>query len=129
MKTVQKLAMITGLILGTSAFAGGSLEQAYIASCQGRTDIPVPVAVAAPQLDPVYAGRVLQVKLTVDEAGAPRDIQVLHTKDYRLVSAVTAAMAQWRFAPAQRDGQPVAMKVEVPLHIVSAAEAMVLASN
>lgn len=129
MKRVQKLSMIIGLILGSSAFAADTFEQAYITAHQGRTDIPVPVAVSTPELNPTYAGRIVHVALTVDAAGAPRDIQVINTKDHTLVTAVSEAMAQWRFAPAQRDGHPVAMKIEVPFHIVSETDPTILASN
>lgn len=129
MKRVQKLTMILGLVLGLSAYADDIAEQAYITSYRGRTDIPVPVAVVAPQLQPVYAGRVVNVALTVDETGSPRDITVLNTVDHRLVTAVSTAMEQWRFAPAQRDGRAVAMKIEVPLNIISETAPLIVASN
>jgi hypothetical protein len=38
--------------------------------------------------------------------------------DAGLVAAVSAAVAQWRFAPARVDGKPVARKVLLPVAIV-----------
>ena len=38
--------------------------------------------------------------------------------DSEVAAAVIKAVAQWRFAPAQRDGRPVARKVVLPVNIV-----------
>lgn len=128
MKTASKAMILMGL-LTTSALWASSDEQAYIAAYHGRSDIPVPLAVVTPQVHTEYAGTTVNVTFTVETNGKPEDIRIAGAPDSVLADQVTAAMARWRFAPAKRAGQVVAMKVEVPIRIVAAGETSLLASN
>lgn len=124
MKTVHTLTVILGLLGASAAFAANPLEQSYLASFKGRTDIPVPVAVVSPRVGPAYAGETVQVAMIVDENGRPGHIRVLNARDAELADHVADAMAQWRFAPAHRDGKAVAVNVEVPVRIVKGTDAV-----
>jgi TonB family protein len=50
------------------------------------------------------------VELTVTEDGLPRDLQVVESGGEILDRAVLAAVSEWRFEPATRDGAPVEVR-------------------
>jgi len=106
-----------GLLLAPAAFASGALEQAYIKAYRGRTGIPVPLAVVSPELPAQYAGQRVRVEMVINKSGIPGSIKVKGSKDVVLETKLIEAMAQWRFAPALRDGEPVETNVVVPIHI------------
>jgi TonB family protein len=57
--------------------------------------------------------------LEVDAKGAPRNIKVTHALGLGLDEKAMEAVRQWKFAPAMKDGVPVAVmiNVEVSFHI------------
>jgi TonB family protein len=63
----------------------------------------------APANDFVAAAR-----LQVDEKGAVTEVAPL-TDDKELAQAMISAVQRWRFAPARKDGQPVAAEILVPV--------------
>ena len=81
---------------------------------------PTPLSSPAPRY-PVEALRngesgtvVLHVEVGAD--GVPTDIQIAKSSHSRsLDRAASEAVRQWRFHPAQRNGQPVAGSVQVPV--------------
>jgi TonB family protein len=96
-----------------------SPEKAYVESYRGRTDIPAPLAVVTPALDSRFAGQQVTLEFVVDATGKPMLISsATPGADAELVAAVSAAVAQWKFAPALVDGLPVAKKVVLPVNIV-----------
>ncbi|MGC4070934.1 MAG: energy transducer TonB [Nibricoccus sp.] len=123
MNKVSKLAVIVGLtaFLGTSGlFASATeFERAYVKSFEGRTDIPVPVAVVSPQSVSGLTGQV-NVEFVVSETGKPTRITVKSSTDEALVDSVLAAVVQWKFAPAKVNGVPVARTVVVPVRFQAA---------
>ena len=52
------------------------------------------------------SGKVL-VHFVVNEQGVPVDLQVTESPGYDLDKAALAAVSQWRFAPAMKDGKPI----------------------
>jgi TonB family protein len=60
----------------------------------------------------------VNVTMTVDEAGKPRDLRVDTPVGHGFDEAALKAIRQYRFEPATRDGKPVAveMRVEVVFH-------------
>jgi TonB family protein len=118
-KSVLNAALILGVLAAPFALSAKSVEQAYIESFRGRTDIPVPVAVVKPSVSDRYAGAVVEVEFVVDVTGKPVDVSVRNPAPAPLADPVLAAIAQWKFAPARTTaGEPVAMKVRVPVRIV-----------
>ena len=81
---------------------------------------PTPLSAPAPRY-PVDALRngesgtvLLHVEVGAD--GVPTDVQVAKSSHSRsLDRAASEAVRQWRFHPAQRNGQPVAGSVQVPV--------------
>jgi protein TonB len=122
MKKVSKLAVIVSLatFLGASGLFAGSLsvEQAYVKSFEGRTDIPVPVAVVSPESVSGLTGQV-DVEFVVSETGKITRITVKSSTDAALVDSVLEAVARWKFAPAKVNGVPVAKTVALPVRFIA----------
>jgi len=121
MKHRSMIAKIVSLLaLGAIAplAFGLTSSQAYIASYQGRTDIPVPVKIVAPSADPSLAGARVEVEFLVDATGRPQDVRVLSATDTDFGLSVREVVKQWRFAPAKPNGTPVPMKVDLPVVVV-----------
>lgn len=72
-----------------------------------------------PELKPSRENQTLRLLFVVDENGTPGAFAPLPANvDSEVAAAVIKAVAKWRFAPAQRDGRPVARKVVLPVNIV-----------
>ncbi|MDB6113194.1 MAG: Gram-negative bacterial tonB protein [Lacunisphaera sp.] len=119
MNTKSKLVLSLGLLVAPLALLAKSSESAYVESYHGRTDIPVPISVIMPEVATQYAGQSVTLEFVVDTTGKPVQIApVTPNADAELVTAVSAAIAQWKFSPALVNGQPVARKVALPVKIV-----------
>ena len=119
MNTKTKLALSLGWIAAPLAMMAKTPEKAYVESYHGRTGIPVPVTVVTPDVDARYAGTRVVLEFVVDATGKPTAIApASKDADPELVAAITAAVAQWQFAPAVVNGKPVARKVELPVNVV-----------
>jgi TonB family protein len=78
-------------------------------------------------MDPQFSDRARKARfqgtvtlgLIVTQEGLPIKIHILHPLGYGLDAQAVEAVEQWRFEPAQRDGQPVAVEiaVEVDFHL------------
>jgi protein TonB len=111
---------------GTAAGAG-----APDAAPPGDGDLPVdaggvlvgPVLIESSAVQPVYpaaarpAGALVQVVLevSVDERGRIGDVKVLRGLGPGCDEALVAAVRQWRFRPATRDGKPIKVRNILPL--------------
>jgi TonB family protein len=118
-----------------TARAGASADQAAPAGSQapgGETDLPVEAGggVVAPQLiessgvQPVYPEEALSsgleglvvLEAIVDEQGrVGHDIKVLRRLGQGCDEAAVAAVRQWRFRPATRDGKPIKVRRIFPI--------------
>jgi len=56
------------------------------------------------------------IGLTVDANGMPQDLCLLKSLGYGLDQQAALAVRQYRFKPATRDGQPVAVRINVMVH-------------
>lgn len=56
---------------------------------------------------------VVRVRLSLDETGTVVRAEPIGQPDEDLTNAVAAGVRQWRFAPARRNGQPVAAELEM----------------
>jgi len=119
MNTKSKLALSLGLLAVPLALLAKTPEKAYVESYLGRAGIPVPVSVVTPEVESRFAGTQVMLEFVVDATGQPTLITSASPGvDAELLAAVTAAVAQWRFAPALVEGKPVARKVALPVDIV-----------
>jgi TonB family protein len=55
------------------------------------------------------------VEFTIGEDGRTHGIQVVKNTHPEFGAAVTAAVSQWQFVPAKRNGSPVPQKMRVPV--------------
>lgn len=62
-----------------------------------------------------YQG-VLVLNLVVDSAGKPVHIQILNPLGLGLDEKAVAAVSTWKFSPAQKDGEPVAVMVNIEVN-------------
>jgi TonB family protein len=130
MKNINKLALLLGIgALAPLAASAKTLEQSYIESCKKSADIPVPVAVVAPVAHSWDVGQEVKVGFVVNTAGYASDISVVSSTDTELAGAVVAAVKQWRFTPAQRNGAAVEARVILPVRVVDADVTSTLALN
>jgi TonB family protein len=120
MKHVSLFTKIVSL-LAVGAVAplafGLTTTQAYIDSYRGRTDIPVPVKIVAPEAGSSLAGARVEVEFTVDATGKPQDVHVLSATDHAFGALVRETVKQWKFEPAKPNGTPVSMKVLLPVFV------------
>ncbi len=88
------IAALTGVVLTANAFAFAPKDSA------APMPRPVPASVVQPTgLPPSFAGKIVNVEFTLDQAGQPHDIQVLRVEDAVLKRQLVAAFRQWRFEP------------------------------
>jgi len=71
MNTKSKLALSLGLLVLPLALLAKSPETAYVESYHGRSDIPVPVSVVTPEVEPRFAGQQVTLEFVVDATGKP----------------------------------------------------------
>jgi TonB family protein len=55
------------------------------------------------------------VALIVSSKGMPKEVHVVKGLDKDLDQSTVEAVEQWRFAPAQKDGKPVAVRVSLEI--------------
>ncbi|MFT3762085.1 MAG: TonB family protein [Pseudoxanthomonas sp.] len=86
------------------------------------TDLPTPIAGQSPP--PEYPASAMRrgdtgtvlLHVTVGADGVPTDVDFARRSGTRALDrAAQDAVRQWRFTPAQRDGQPVAASVDIPI--------------
>lgn len=118
MKNTTKLVLSLGLIAAPLALSAKSLEQTYLESYAGRTDMPVPLTVVKPVVPADYAGLTVELEFTIDATGRPGGITARNSADADLVETLSRALAKWTFEPLRRDGRVVATRVVLPVRIV-----------
>jgi protein TonB len=55
------------------------------------------------------------VALVVSSHGVPKDVRVTKGLDKEVDQNTVEAVEQWRFAPAQRDGKPIAVRISLEI--------------
>lgn len=80
------------------------------------------------KVNPKYSKRARQkkiegtvkLKIVIAPDGVPQDFQVAESLDKDLDANAIAAVKQWRFKPATKDGKPVAVyaSIEVNFHLL-----------
>jgi len=107
------------LFLAT-ALAGGLLCSASAATRVASSDYaaPVPATVVAPtELPRSHIGAIVTLRLTVDAAGQPGNIEVLSDRDPALKQRLVEAVSQWQFSPARQNGVAVGATIELPIEL------------
>ena len=114
---MRKMLMAAGL---TVAVAAGAAADAQVYSMRDKGVVsPVLVLEVKPKYTEDAMRRKVQgtveVTAVVRETGVPDTITVIRSLDPDLDQQAINAAEQWRFRPGTRDGQPVAVKVNIEL--------------
>jgi protein TonB len=106
-------------IIATAALLG-VLSSASAATRVATSDYaaPAPTAVVNPtELPRSHIGAIVMLRLNVDAAGQPSNIQVISDRDPALKQRLVEAVSQWQFSPARRNGVAVGATIELPLEL------------
>lgn len=113
-KSLPIAAALLGGLLSLGAASNDPAANDQLA--RPKSEVPVPSKVVQPtDLPRSFMGATVRVVLTVDASGRPHDIKVTSVKDSRLRDSLIAALSQWEFTPALKDGRPVATTIEMPI--------------
>jgi len=103
--------------------AGGAASAQEPVYTKDDKDVKPPVVVADKK--PSYTAAAMRKKIeggvelqaVVDKEGRPTDVKVVKSldKENGLDAEAVAALKEWRFKPATKDGKPVLMKVSVEM--------------
>ena len=116
MKSVVLSAAILGGLFSVTSFANVIVPTG---SDPVKFEAPVPVKVVNPTgLLRSHAGETVTLTLTIDAAGQPHDIRLMQGNDRNLTARLLPAVAQWKFAPAKKNGVPVPAKIVLPVQLL-----------
>ena len=108
------LAALAGVVLTTTSALAFAPKDATAATAPR----PIQSSVVNPTgLPRNFAGEVINVEFSLDAAGAPRDIQVLHVSDPVLKRQLVAAFRQWRFETAAGNATPATKRFILPIEL------------
>lgn len=119
MKT-KSIVIATVALLGalSSASALTLVAPSRASAAPVKFEAPVPTSIVQPtDLPSSFMGKVVEVALTVGADGQAQDVKVLRATDKYLRRSLTAAVSQWKFTPARKNGVPVSSKVILPLEL------------
>ena len=113
-------SLVIATALASSLFAASA--HAFTLDANGKSvphlQVPVPAKIVSPTGLPCgLKGAKVTLKLTIDAAGQPHDITIVTGDTPMLRRSLVAAVSQWQFAPARRNGVPVSTKVVMPLRL------------
>jgi TonB family protein len=111
-------AALLGGVLSTSAFATTAAAHAQVAHAAAYEAPAVAKLVSPIGLSRRFEGATVTLCLTVDANGRPSDIKVLSQGDRAFARNVAAAVSQWEFTPAKKNGVAVPAKVMIPIELV-----------
>jgi hypothetical protein len=117
-KILLAATLVGGLLSAVVASAAVVIDQELIIKAVTYTP-PAPVKVVVPTgISRRFQGEIIRLRLTVDVAGLPHNIDLCSGRDPNLVRHLLPVVAQWQFTPAMRNGQPVSADIVLPVEIV-----------
>jgi TonB family protein len=99
----------------------GSLSEGTLVGYEARPALPIPFpnpAVSRSDIPPGIQGNVV-VEVTIDAQGNVVETRVLESLGYGIEDKVLAAVRNWRFRPATKDGVAIASRQDVYFHFPS----------
>ena len=107
---------LRNLLCIASLAAGGILHAADI-------EPPVPVRTVAPEypaeMQASGTSGIVMLSCAIDEKGAVTEAKVTKTTNEAFNQAAVAAVGKWKFRPARKDGQPVAVLISIPVKFMN----------
>ncbi len=111
-------AALLGGVLSTSALATTASAHHRITKAAAFEVPTVTKTVAPTGLPRRLEGAVVTFSLTIDANGQPSDIKIVWGGDRESAGNLLAAVAQWQFTPAKKNGIAVPAKVLLPVQLV-----------
>lgn len=109
MKTFLKLSFLLLALAGS-------------VQAQSKTEPPVPVRTVPPEYPAAMrdqkASGVVTVNCLVDEKGNVTESRVEKSTNEAFDQAAIDAVKRWKFKPARQDGNPVQIRVSIPVRFV-----------
>lgn len=113
-------AFVSVAALTSSAFAGSEGSCTHCAAEKVASTKPEPVSLVRPTGLPAnFDEATIELKLTIDENGVPRNVKTLKRVDSAVAKSLLAAVAQWRFKPSYVNGKAVPTQAILPVHLVA----------
>jgi len=118
-KNILLAATVTAGLLSTSALTASVIVDSVVTTDVASYSAPTPLKIVAPSgIARRFQGETIRLSLTIDETGKPRNIALLSQQDSNLVRNLLPAIAQWKFAPAMKNGRPISADVVLPVELV-----------
>jgi protein TonB len=127
-KFANNAAVSVAVLLATSALLAGCQRP----SAQADENFVPPTALTAVDTPPPdypldlacsQVGGTVELLVTVGPDGTPTDIRVARTSKVEVLDAAAqAAVRNWKFKAATRNGQPTTSKLQVPVRFTPPAE-------
>ena len=120
--------ILSALVLATSfpfmavASPATPKSEVVLVSAQQAECSKLPVVLKTVRFQAVptrFNNSTVNVVMTIDEAGVPRQIEGLQPMPLDLASGLVPSLSQWKFSPAcDKDGKPVALRIVLPVKLV-----------
>jgi TonB family protein len=116
----KKLLALSAILLG------GVLSSGYATTASTHASVAKAVAFEAPVVAKVvsptglsrrHEGATVTLTMTVDDKGQPSNIEV-RSRDANLKQSLVAAVSQWQFTPAKKNGVAVPSRIVVPVELI-----------
>lgn len=118
-KNILLAATLAVGLLSSAVVSSAAVVLSDLTISAAENSAPSLVKVVSPTgISRRYEGATVHLRLTVDESGRPHHITLLSGQDQNLVNHLLPAVAQWKFAPAMKNGRAVAMQIELPVELV-----------
>jgi TonB family protein len=117
------IALIPSSFLQGATFESQMLKPTYVPVVSSAKDYDVPPKLVrgfAPFYPSGYSRKRRQgdviMECTVGIDGKSRDLRIMSSTRPGFARQSLDALAQWQFAPATKNGKPVAVRVRIPFH-------------
>jgi TonB family protein len=115
-KLLALSAIVFGGVLCSSAFATTASSHADVAKGVAF-EAPIVAKVVSPTgLSSSLKGSTVTLTMMIDDKGQPSDIRV-SGNDRKLTRSMVAAVSQWQFAPAKKNGVAVPSRIVLPVEL------------
>lgn len=118
LKKIILSAALLGGVFSASALATTSDAHQRVTKAVAFEAPAVAKMVSPTGLSRRLEGATVTLSMTVDANGQPSDIKVISRGDRALTGNLVAAVAQWQFTPAKKDGVAVPSKIVLPVELV-----------
>jgi TonB family protein len=119
---MKSFRIIASLVFATALGLGSAVAQDADAYTQFDKK-PLPTRTPPPAYPASLSGvdGIVAVTVVVDEQGSVVEATVTKSTRTEFEASAIEAIRQWKFQPAQRGGQPVKARIQIPLHFSSGA--------